>query len=39
MTQEGWKQLAINAVRKMDEGDSSSVNLLAKYLVNRVLLA
>jgi hypothetical protein len=32
MTQEGWQQLAINAIRKMDDGDSSSIELLGKYL-------
>ena len=32
MTQEGWRQLAINTVRKMDEGDNSSLDLLTKYL-------
>lgn len=32
MTQEGWRQLAINAVRKIDDGDDTSIELLSQLL-------
>ena len=32
MTQDGWKRLAVNAVHTMDNGDNTSIDLLAALL-------